>query len=201
MSRNDALEHFLAVASDQLARVAECLDRAELERAAELILAAEEKGARVHLTGIGKSEQVARYAAGLLSSTGTSASFLDGTEALHGGVGQLRAEDLLVAISNSGETPETLGCCEAARALGARLVAVTGARASSLSRAAEVTLEYGVTEEGGPLGLAPRASVLAQILAVAALSVVLQDRKQFSREAYHQRHPAGALGRRSGSDR
>ncbi|NRA01773.1 MAG: SIS domain-containing protein [Myxococcales bacterium] len=199
MSRDRALEHFLSVAPAELGRVAERLDRAALERAVELILAAEEKGARVHVTGIGKAEQVARYAAGLLSSTGTPATFLDGTGAVHGGVGQLRPEDVLVAISNSGETSELLRCCEVARALGARLVALTGAPASGLARAAEIVLECGVADEGGPLGLAPRASVLAQLLAAAALSVALQDRKQFSREAYHQRHPAGALGRRSDS--
>ena len=192
-----ALEHFLEVAPDQLGRAAERLDRAQLGRAVELIVAAEEKSARVHVTGVGKAEQVARYAAGLLSSTGTPATFLDATEAVHGGVGQLRPEDVLVAISNSGETLELLRCCEVARALGARLVALTGAPASGLARAAEIALDCGVAEEGGPLGLAPRASVLAQILAVAALSVALQDRKQLSREAYHQRHPAGALGRRS----
>ena len=101
------------------------------------------------------------------------------------------------------DTPDTraalVWCGEGARALGARLVARTGAPASGLARAAEIALDCGVAEEGGPLGLAPRASVLAQILAVAALAGALQDRKQLSREAYHQRHPAGALGRRSDS--
>ena len=116
MSRDRALEHFLSVAPAELGRVAERLDRAALERAVEVILAAEEKGARVHVTGIGKAEQVARYAAGLLSSTGTPATFLDGTGAVHGGVGQLRPEDVLVAISNSGETSELLRCGEGARA-------------------------------------------------------------------------------------
>jgi arabinose-5-phosphate isomerase len=152
----------------------------------------------VHVSGIGKSAHVAAYAAALLASTGTPATLLDGSEATHGSVGQLRPGDVLVALSNSGETAEIVACARAARALGARLVALCGARDSSLAREAEVVLPVSVEREGGPLGLAPRASVLAQTLACAALSVALQAAKGLTRQDYALRHPAGTLGRRAG---
>ena len=103
-----AVEDFLEVAPRELAAVAARLDRAALAAAAELVLEAESAGARVHVTGIGKPEHVARYAASLLSSTGTPASFLHGTEVTHGSVGQIRPGDVVIALSNSGATEELL---------------------------------------------------------------------------------------------
>ena len=192
-----ALEHFLEIAPRELAAVAERVDRAALAAAAELVLAAESAGARVHVTGIGKPEHVARYAASLFASTGTPAAFLHGTEVTHGGVGQLRPGDVVIAISNSGSTEELLRAVEALRRFGASVVAVTARRDSPLARAADVVLEAGVSEEGDSLGLAPRASVLAQTLVLAALSVQLQEAKGFTREDYARRHPAGELGKKS----
>jgi arabinose-5-phosphate isomerase len=151
----------------------------------------------VHVSGIGKPEHVAHYAASLLSSTGTPASFLHGTEATHGSVGQLRERDVLIAISNSGETRELIDAVAGARGMGAEIIAVTGARDSSLGRAADEVLEARVGAEGGPLELAPRASVLAQALVLAALSVSLQSARGLTREQYARRHPAGALGRKA----
>jgi len=192
-----ALEDFLEIAPRELAGVATRLDRAALAAAAELVIAAESAGARVHVTGIGKPEHVARYAASLLSSTGTPASFLHGTEVTHGSVGQIRPGDVVIAISNSGATEELLRAVEALCAFGARLVAVTARPDSPLARAAEVVIEAGVAAEGDALGLAPRASVLAATLALAALSVELQEAKGFGREDYAVRHPAGELGKKS----
>ena len=163
------------------------------------MLEAESAGARVHVTGIGKPEHVARYAASLLSSTGTPASFLHGTEVTHGSVGQIRPGDIVIALSNSGATEELLRAVEALCAFGARVIALTGRRDSPLARAAEVVIEVGVSAEGDALGLAPRASVLAKTLALAALSVELQEAKGFTREDYAKRHPAGELGKRSRS--
>jgi arabinose-5-phosphate isomerase len=197
----DALGRFLDTVPRELERLAARVDAAGIRAAARSILAAESQGGRVQLTGVGKPEHVAHYVAALLSSTGTSATFLHGTEATHGSVGQLRAGDVLVAISNSGETPELLATVEAARRLRVGIIAVTGAPGSTLGRSADQVLEARVDDEGGPLGLAPRASVLAEILVLQALSVELQGSRGFTREAYHERHPAGALGRRSASRR
>jgi arabinose-5-phosphate isomerase len=190
---------FARVASEQLAHAARGLDAQALRRAAELILTAEQAGGRVHVTGIGKPEHVARYSAALLSSTGTPASFLHGTEATHGSLGQLREQDVLIAISNSGETAELLECVLAVRTLGARVIAVTGGGDSALARAADLLLEASVDDEGGPLGLAPRASILVEVLVLQALSVELQEARGFTRADYHARHPQGTLGKRSKS--
>jgi len=193
------VELFLEVARAELAGAAGRFDRRACALAAELILAAEEAGGRVHVTGIGKPEHLARYAASLLSSTGTPATFLHATEATHGSVGQLRAGDVLIAISNSGSTRELLAAIDAAHGLGARLIAVTGDAASPLAARAEAVLEARVEREGGPLDLAPRASILAATLVLAALSVELQSRRTFDRADYAARHPAGALGEKSRS--
>jgi arabinose-5-phosphate isomerase len=196
------LDRFLEVAAAELGTVAQGLDRVALDRAASLVVESEAKGGRVHLTGVGKPEHVARYAAALLSSTGTPATFLHATEAVHGSVGQLRAGDVLVAISNSGSTDELLACVSAAKNAGARLVALCGDPASALARTAEIALIAAVSDEGGPLGLAPRASILAETFVLQALSVLLQGQKGLDVDDYRSRHPAGALGKKSarGSD-
>jgi arabinose-5-phosphate isomerase len=192
-----ALASFLETASGELGRLAARVQPSEIRAAARHIIAAEEGGARVHVCGVGKPEHVAHYVASLLSSTGTPATFLHGTEASHGSVGQLKLGDVLVAISKSGETSELLAAVEAARNLGAWVLAVTGDARSPLGRAADQVLEARVDAEGGPLGLAPRASILASILVLQALSVELQSARGLTLEEYHQRHPAGSLGRKS----
>jgi arabinose-5-phosphate isomerase len=104
---------------------------------------------------------------------------------------------VVIAISNSGATEELLRAVEALRHFGVRIVAVTGRRDSPLARAADAVLEAAVVEEGDSLGLAPRASVLAQVLVLAALSVQLQEGRGFTRDDYARRHPAGELGKRA----
>ena len=191
------LESFLDVAPRELSGAAARLDRGALRAAARLVREVEAAAGRVHVTGIGKGEHVAGYAASLLASTGTPATFLHGTEVTHGSVGQIRPGDLVLAISNSGETEELLRAVEALTRFGARIVAVTARPGSRLARAAELVLEVGVAEEGDAHGLAPRASILAQTLALAALSVELQETRGFTRADYALRHPAGALGKKS----
>jgi arabinose-5-phosphate isomerase len=191
------VEQFLETAPREVATAAAKLDRGALTAAADLILAAESAGARVHATGVGKPEHIARYAASLLSSTGTPASFLHGTEVTHGSVGQVRSGDVVIAISNSGATEELVRAVDALRRHGALIIAVTSKRDSALGRAAEVVLEVGVSAEGDRLGLAPRASILAETLALAALSVQLQEAKSFTPEDYARRHPAGELGKKA----
>ena len=201
--RGEAVEHFLAVddflgmAASELGATAAKLDRGALDRGARLVEGALAAGGRVHVTGVGKPEHVARYAAALLSSTGTPAAFLNATEATHGGVGQLVPGDVVIAISNSGETQELLGAVAAARGRDARVLAVTSRADSSLGRQADVVIEARVAHEGGPLDLAPRLSVLAETLVLAALSVALQEARGLTRADYARLHPAGALGRKS----
>jgi sugar/nucleoside kinase (ribokinase family)/D-arabinose 5-phosphate isomerase GutQ len=187
----------LEVAARELASLSERHDGVSLSEAADLIDEATSMGGRVHVTGVGKPEHVAHYGASLLSSTGTPATFLHATEALHGGLGQVVAGDIVIAISNSGMTAECLLAAEAIKTYGGRLIAVTGGLDSPLAAAAEVTLDAGVKAEGGPLGLAPRASVAAEILVLAALGAVLQDRRGLDATGYAARHPAGALGKQA----
>lgn len=190
----------LDVAARELAALAERHDGRAIQAAAELIEAAEQKGNRVHVTGVGKPEHVAHYAASLLASTGTPATFMHATESLHGSLGQLVPGDVVIAISNSGTTSECLLAVEAVRGYGGQIIAVTGGLDSPLAAAADVTLDAGVKEEGGPLGLAPRASVAAEVLVLAALGAVLQERRGLDREQYAARHPAGALGKQARGD-
>jgi arabinose-5-phosphate isomerase len=187
----------LDVAARELSALAERHDGASLLAAALLIEAAEAKGNRLHVTGVGKPEHVAHYAASVLASTGTPTTFLHATESLHGSLGQIVPGDVVIAISNSGTTSECLLAVEAIRGYGGQVIAVTGGLTSPLAEAADIVLDAGVKEEGGPLGLAPRASVAAEVLVLAALSAVLQERRGLDPKQYAARHPAGALGKQA----
>ena len=166
-----------------------------IERAADLILDCESRGGRVHVTGIGKSEHIARYIASLLSSTGTPAYFLHATECTHGSAGQVCANDVAIAISNSGTTPELLSAIETLRDLGTKIIGVSGNQESDLARISDVLLDAGVDNEGGSLNLVPRTSILAKIYVLCSLSVALEAHKGLTREQYARWHPSGALGR------
>lgn len=187
----------LTTASAALARLAKRAERASYEAAARVIRDAEVRGGRVHVTGVGKAGHVARYGAALLASTGTPANFYDANESVHGSSGQIVPGDIVIAVSNSGETEELHAALTVARYLGGRIVAVTGGLSSWLARQADVVLDAGVLDEGGPLGLAPRASVAAQAMVLAGLAAVLEQARGFSRADFHARHPAGALGRKT----
>ncbi|HVH19160.1 MAG TPA: PfkB family carbohydrate kinase [Myxococcota bacterium] len=195
----DALEALgvLDVAVTELARLRERIDAQSFDRALALVRGARACGGRVHVTGVGKPEHVAHYAASLLASTGTPATFLHATEAIHGSAGQIVAGDVVIAISNSGETQELRHTVEAARGMGASILGVTGAPRSWLAAKSDVWLDAGVAREGGGLGLAPRASVAAEILVLGALAAALERGADFSRNEYARRHPAGALGKKA----
>jgi len=191
----DAVEAFFDLVIDELSALR---TRAELEAiaaAAALILDCESRGGRVHVTGIGKSEHIARYVASLLSSTGTPAYFLHATECIHGSAGQVCPNDIAIAISNSGTTPELLSAIETLREFGTKIIAVSGNRESELASISDVLLDAGVDNEGGDLNLVPRASILAKIYLLCSLSVALEARKGLTREQYARWHPGGALGR------
>jgi arabinose-5-phosphate isomerase len=191
----EALDSFVSIAKSEFDRFADEINPEMYEKAVELILEAEKKGNRVHITGIGKPSHVATYLASLLSSTGTPAYFLHGTEAVHGSCGQLVPGDVVICISNSGETAELKATVEAVRNNGCKVIAVTGNPSSWLGRAGDACLFAGVEQEGGPLNRAPRASILAEILVLQGLSVALQSVRRLTPKEYVKRHPGGTLGR------
>lgn len=170
---------------------------AAYQQAAQIVRESEALGGRVHVTGVGKAGHVARYGAALLASTGTPANFYDANESVHGSSGQIVRGDIVIAVSASGETEELHAAIDVARALGARIVAVTGNPSSYLAREAETVLDAEVAREGGSMGLAPRASVAAQAMVLAALAAVLEQGRGFTRADFHARHPGGTLGKKS----
>ena len=188
-----AVDNFLSVIKDTIVNID--IDLEAIDAAANMIEESEKEGGRVHVSGIGKSAYVAGYAASLLSSTGSPSYYLHGTEAVHGSSGQLVAGDVLICISNSGETSELLATTQAAKNNGAKIIGVSRSQDSTLSKLSDLALIVGVEQEGGPLNRAPRASVLMQMVALQLLSVVLQSRKGLTPQQYVLRRPGGALGK------
>jgi arabinose-5-phosphate isomerase len=151
---------------------------------------------RVILTGMGKSGIICRKIAATLASTGTPAFFLHPAEAIHGDLGVVQSDDVVVALSNGGETGEILRVLETIRRLGARLIAITGAPASTLAQAADIALDCSVTEEACPLNLVPTASTTAALAIGDALAMTLAVEKGFRQEDFASLHPGGKLGKR-----
>lgn len=151
---------------------------------------------KVVVTGMGKSGLIARKIASTLASTGTPAFFLHPAEGIHGDIGMVRRGDVVIALSNSGETEEIVRLLPVFRRMGLPVIALTGDAGSTLARHADVTLDVGVREEACPLGLAPTASTTATLAMGDALAVVLFEEKGFSEEDFARLHPGGALGRR-----
>jgi arabinose-5-phosphate isomerase len=151
---------------------------------------------RVILTGMGKSGIICRKIAATLASTGTPAFFLHPAEATHGDLGVLQAEDVLVALSYSGETDELLRLLETVKRVGAKLVSMTGFPRSTLAQASDVVLDCHVSEEACPLNLVPTASTTAALALGDALAMVLVVRKGFRQEDFASLHPGGKLGKR-----
>jgi arabinose-5-phosphate isomerase len=151
---------------------------------------------RVVVSGIGKSGHVARKLAATLASTGTPAFFVHPAEASHGDLGMITPDDVVVALSNSGETDELVLLLPHLRRSGAKIVALTGNEQSSLAQAADVHLDAAVDAEACPLGLAPTASTTAALALGDALALALLDARGFSVEDFARSHPGGALGRR-----
>ena len=149
---------------------------------------------RVVVTGIGKSGLVGRKLAATFSSTGTPAFFLHPVEGAHGDLGSLRKDDVIIAISNSGETAELNAILPALKSLGTSLIAMTGREDSTLGRLADVTLHSGVPREACPHGLAPTASTTAVLALGDALAVCLMQLKSFTEKDFLRYHPGGSLG-------
>jgi arabinose-5-phosphate isomerase len=151
---------------------------------------------RVVVSGMGKSGHVGSKIAATLASTGTPAFFLHPAEASHGDMGMITRNDVLIALSNSGETPEILALLPHVARLGVPLIALTGNAASTLARAASAHLDVGVAEEACPLNLAPTASTTATLAMGDALAVALLEARGFTRDDFARSHPGGSLGRK-----
>ncbi len=165
-------------------------------RAVEIILQLQAKRGRVAVMGMGKSGHVGRKIAATLASTGTPALFVHPAEASHGDLGMVTGDDLVLAVSNSGEVDELTALLPAIKRLGVKLIAMTGGLKSTLASQADVVLDSGVEKEACPLSLAPTASTTAQMALGDALAVALLDARGFGEQDFARSHPGGALGRK-----
>ncbi len=151
---------------------------------------------RVVVTGMGKSGIIARKIAATLASTGTPSLFLHPAEGIHGDLGMVMREDAVIALSNSGETPEVINLLPSIKRLGIPLVALTGNPNSTLAKRSDVVLDTGVSQEACPLGIVPTASTTSALAMGDALAVVLLERRGFKKEDFALFHPGGSLGKR-----
>lgn len=165
----------------------------EVEQAVELIF--NSKG-RVVVTGIGKSGIIGKKITASLASTGTQSIFMNAAEGLHGDLGMIYKDDIVIAISNSGSSQEVIDLLPSIKRIGAKIIAMTGNINSSLGQAADIILDIGVEREACPMNLAPTSSTTATLVMGDALAVALIKRRNFKPENFALYHPGGALGRR-----
>ncbi len=182
----------IRVEAEALLALADSLD-GEFAKGVDLILSS---SGRVVVTGMGKSGIICQKIASTLSSTGTPAFFLHPAEGIHGDLGMIMRGDVVVALSNSGETEEVVRILPVIKRIGAKLISMSGSRSSTLARAADVFLEIAVKEEACPLGLAPTASTTAALAMGDALAVALLVERGFKAEDFALFHPGGALGKK-----
>ena len=188
----DLAREVLRIEADAVQTLAARLDENFL-RALDVILCC---GGRVIVSGMGKSGHIARKIAATMSSTGTPAYFVHPGEASHGDLGMITSEDVIIALSYSGESQELMTIVPVIKRQGAKLVSMTGNPLSSLAMAADVHLNAAVDKEACPMGLAPTASTTAALALGDALAVALLDAKGFGAEDFARSHPGGSLGRR-----
>ena len=192
MDSVEEAKRVLRVEAQSLLDLAERIDE-NFSRAVELLY---QCAGKVVLMGMGKSGLVGRKIASTFASTGTPSFFLHPAEGLNGDFGMLAKEDLIIAISNSGETRELLEVLPLIKRYGNRLITLTGNANSTLSKAGDVNLDIRVKEEACPLGLAPTSSTTATLALGDALAVALMGKKDFKEEDFAMLHPGGALGKR-----
>ena len=188
----DLAREVLRIEADAVQTLAARLDENFL-RALDVILCC---GGRVIVSGMGKSGHIARKIAATMSSTGTPAYFVHPGEASHGDLGMITSEDVIIALSYSGESQEFMTIVPVIKRQGAKLISMTGNPLSSLAMAADVHLNAAVDKEACPMGLAPTASTTAALALGDALAVALLDAKGFDAEDFARSHPGGSLGRR-----
>ena len=191
MIKEKALET-LKIETDALQKLSSRIDD-EFEAAAKAILAC--KG-RVIVSGIGKSGHVGQKIAASLASTGTPSFFMHPAEAFHGDLGMVTQNDIVLAISNSGETNEMINILPVIRRIGAKIIALCGRRDSTLGKNADYFIDAGVEKEACPLGLAPTASTTAALAMGDALAMALLAARNFTEQDFAVFHPGGSLGRK-----
>lgn len=188
----DSARRVLQIESEAIQRLIGRID-STFERAVEMLYGCR---GRVVVTGIGKSGLVCRKIAATLASTGTPALFLHPTEAIHGDIGMVVAEDLVLAVSNSGSTEELVRLVEVLKRLGVPLVALLGNPDSTLAKNSDLILDISIEQEACPLGLAPTASTTAAVAMGDALAMALSVRRGFNEEDFASLHPGGKLGKK-----
>ncbi len=154
-----------------------------------------DRGGKLVITGVGKSGYIGKKMAATLSSVGNPSVFMHPVEARHGDLGLLQKDDLLIAISYSGETEELLAVLPPAKRLGVPLIAIAASKNSSLGKMSDFTFEMPIPKEACPFNLAPTTSTTALLVLGDALSMVLLDQRGFTKSDYGRRHPGGAIGR------
>jgi arabinose-5-phosphate isomerase len=190
-------EQHILLARQVILNEAKALEEAAAEIGSEFVAAVEMIArcqGRVIATGVGKSGQVARKIAATLSSTGTPASFIHTSEAVHGDLGGLRKGDIVLALSHSGETPEILAAMPMMKPLEVPIIAITDAPESTLALVANVTLTPGATAAADPIGLAPTASSAAAMAIGDAIALAVAQHRGYT-SADFEHHPGGALGK------
>ncbi|MFZ4856195.1 MAG: KpsF/GutQ family sugar-phosphate isomerase [Desulfuromonadaceae bacterium] len=192
MTAIEEARRVIRVEADALAAMADRIDES-FERAIDVIVGSP---GRVIVSGMGKSGLVGQKIASTMASTGTPAFFLHPAEGIHGDLGMIMKGDVVIAISNSGETEEILRILPSIKRLGAHLIAMSGNAASNLARSSDVFLDVSVAEEACPLGLAPTASTTATLAMGDALAVALLVKRGFKAEDFAIFHPGGALGKK-----
>lgn len=183
---------FIRIEASALTALADYLTE-ELCDATEAILSARGK---VVISGVGKSQLVGEKISATLASTGTPSHTLDPTDAMHGDLGRIHSDDILLAMSNSGETMELSHVVSSAKRIPVKVIAMTGNRDSTLAKLSDIVLDIGRAKEACPLGLAPTTSTTAMMALGDALALVLLEQRGFTREDFARLHPAGALGKK-----
>ena len=195
MSEHSYIELGLAVLKTESEAIAALMPRLDLcfNRACEMLLACE---GRIVVTGMGKSGHIGNKIAATLASTGSPAFFMHPGEASHGDLGMITSDDLLIALSNSGETSEITLLLPLLKRLGIPLIALTGNPQSTLARTADINLDVSVSKEACPMGLAPTSSTTASLAMGDALAISVLQARGFTEEDFALSHPGGNLGRR-----
>lgn len=185
--------NLLRVEADAIAQTARRIAQAEVERGIEILAACRGK---VVLVGVGKSGIIAQKIAATMTSTGTGAIYLHPSDALHGGLGIVSSDDVVIALSNSGETDEVITMLPHLAHRGVPLIALVGNLNSTLARRADVILDASVEQEACPLNMAPTTSTTVALAIGDALAVVLMQVKGLTTDGFAQNHPGGRLGKR-----
>ena len=195
MNEESNFKMYMSLLIENMNSINKVINYEECLRVAHEIDETQKLNGRIHFTGVGKCSYVAKYGASLFSSLGTPSYFLDATEAIHGSNGQVKEKDLVISISNSGETEEMINCLKALNEIGIKFVSITGNKESSISKMSYLHCELKNKFEGGPLNKAPRISVVKQVILIQAISIIVQSFNNISISQYKKWHPGGSLGK------